>query len=100
LYLYSPRYEDVLRFNVPVQYLPVVDVLHCPAQLHEVGQDRNLGHEPAALPVNLAVEITAVTVLHDDVERTEKRNRVIRFQKLFAASSMSQRKRIMLVQLG
>ena len=34
--------EDVLRLDIPVEYFPLMDILHCPADLDEELQNESL----------------------------------------------------------
>ncbi len=49
-----------------MQYLPLVDVEQSPAELPEVAEDESLRDPPPSLAVDLAVEVSAAAVLHDD----------------------------------
>ena len=60
--------KDVLGFEVTMQQLAIMNVLHCQAQLYEECHHTVLGNEVAMLALHKGVEITARAVIHHDAQ--------------------------------
>lgn len=71
--LFRARNEYILRLDIPVQYLPFVNILHCPAYLHEESQNDLFWKQFATLPVDFAIEVATIAILHDDLNHPEER---------------------------